>query len=370
METVRALSVEIGPRPACSRAEQRAAEWCAARLSESGYRVDVEEFASRPNYALWYSVYLSLSAVGALLIVPLPFVAVVVGAVAFVVYARDADGRPVIKPRRAVSRNVVALPPTSEPPELIVMAHMDSARSSPSFHPRLVAGFRSSVLLLNGAMAAVPLLGAAVWIYEVERELPGTMWIPSGLVAGYLVFAAGLLLYGHFRMPLLAGANDNATGVAVLMRLAQSGPERGIWYVVTGSEEVGMIGVQAFFHSHAHEIAGARFLNIDNVGAGTLLALEAEGALRERRADGYLLDSAEEAGAEARPFRGLPTDATPLLSRRRKALTLLAVTDRGTPANWHLPTDVIDNVEPSVVDLATDVARHVVRSVVSAEVPG
>lgn len=368
MDAVRALSVEIGPRPACSKAEQRAAEWCAARLSESGYRVDVEEFPSRPSYALWYSAFLLLSAAGALLIVPLPLVAMLAGAAGLVLYARDSDGRPLIKPQGAVSRNVVARPSSDKAPALIVMAHLDSARSAPSFHPRVVAGFRTSVLLLNTALVAVPLLGGVAWIYEAGRELPSVMWIPSGALAAYLVFATGLLLYGYFRMPLVAGANDNASGVEVLLRLAESEPAGRVWYVVTGSEEVGMIGAQAFLDGHASEIAGARFLNIDNVGAGRLLAVEAEGALRERRADGYLLDSAGETGAETRPFRGLPTDATPLLARRRKALTLLAVTERGVPANWHWPTDVIDNLDPAAIEGAAEAARHVLRSVVDPEV--
>lgn len=369
MDAVRALAVEIGPRPACSKEERRAADYCAARLSRAGYQVEIEEFASRTNYALWYAAYLLLSALGALLIPVAPLAGLLLGVAGFVLYARDAEGRPLITPRGGTSRNVVARSRSSAPPEVIVMAHLDSARASLSFHPRFVGGFRTSVTLLNIALVAVPAVAGGVWVIEAGREPPSSAWWIGAGLAIYLFFAIGLLVHGHLRMPLVAGANDNASGVEVLLQLADKRLDAGVWFVVTGSEEVGMLGAAAFLRAHQHEIGRARLLNIDNVGAGELLAVTAEGVLRERRAEGWLIDSAIEAGATQRPFRGLPTDATVAMVRKVPSLTLLAVGDNGTPANWHWPSDVVENVNTESVQRAVEVAEHVVRSCVAEATP-
>jgi hypothetical protein len=166
------------------------------------------------------------------------------------------------------------------------------------------------------------------------------------------------------KVALVAGANDNASGVEVLLRVAADGPP-GTWFVVTGSEEVGMLGAQAFFERHRAAVGGARVLNLDSLGAGRVTAVSEEGILQARRADARMLDEAEEAGAEVRPFRSLPTDATPLLARKIPALTLIGLNERGVPPNWHWKTDTPEHIDESVLQAATGIARAVVWSQVS-----
>ena len=368
MEAIRALADEIGPRPACSSAERRAAEWCAGRLSELGFDVTTEEFHSRASLAPWHASYFAGSLVAALLVIPLPLIAAVLGAASLVLYARDADGRLVVRPHGPLSRNVIARGRATRDPEVVVVAHIDSPRAAPGFHPRVVGSLRTSVTLLHGILVLVPLLGGGAWIAEAGRELPSSLWIVTGVLAAYLAVAIANLLIGHSRAIDVAGANDNASGVEVLLRLARMDWGGKVWFVVTGSEEVGMLGVQDFLERHAAEVAGARFLNIDSVGAGSLLAVSEEGVLRERRSNRYMLDIAEEVGAEGRAFRSFPTDGTALIARRAQALTLLAVGEDEVPPNWHWPTDVSANVDPAALDRATAVARHVVEGAVLMEV--
>jgi hypothetical protein len=369
MDAVRALADEIGPRPAGSPAERRAAEWCAARFSEMGLDVTREEFPSRTSLALWHAAYFTGSLVAALLIIPLPLVAALLGLASLVLYARDADGRMLIRPRGPLSSNVIARSRAARTsPEVVVVAHVDSARSAPSFHPRAIGSLRASVTILHGVLIVVPLLGAGAWVAEAGRELPSTLWIPALALAAYLALVIANLLVGHLRMTDVPGANDNASGVEVLMRLARMDWGEKVWFLVTGSEEVGMLGIQDFLENHTHEVGGARFLNVDSVGAGRLLAVSEEGVLRERRSNRFMLDIAEEVGAEGLPFRGFPTDGTALLARRIQALTLLAVGDDEVPPNWHWSTDVSANVDPAAVERATAVARHVVEGAVLMEV--
>lgn len=362
MEAVRALAEEIGPRPPGSKEEERAARWCAARLSEYGYAVDVESFPSRRAYQGWYALYFLIAAAGAMLVVPAPVAAMILGSAAVVLYARDADGRPLLRPRAVESRNVVARRPGA--PKLVVTAHLDSARASLSFHPRVAASLRSFVVGLHTALLFVPVLAAIAWVAQVDSGLPGALWIASGAPAAYLLLAAALQVHTLLRMPLVPGANDNASGVEVMMRLARSGPD-GVWFVATGSEESGMLGIQAFLDGHAHEVGTARFLNIDSVGAGEIVAAWEEGSVRAHEADPAMLAVAEAAGAAAASYRVLPTDATVVLTRRLKGLSLLAVDDRGVVPNRHWTTDITGAVDGVALDRAEAIARAVMTSVVA-----
>ena len=296
-----------------------------------------------------------------------PLVAALTGGLAFVLYARDAEGRPFIAPRGGTSRNIVARSPGVGRPALVVVAHMDSARASMSFHPRLVGNIRVSIVVLNVALAAVPIIGGAAWVAEAGRELPTALWLPAIVLAAYLLFGAGLQVHSLVRMPFVAGANDNASGVEVLMRAATELRGRPVWFVVTGSEEAGMIGAQAFLRRHVREVGGAPVLNIDNVGAGRLVAASDEGILRSRPANGYLLDVAQAAGAEIAPWRAFPTDATVVMAHRLPALTLIALDDRGVPPHWHWPSDVAAAIDPSTIAAAAAIVRSVAAACLDEE---
>jgi hypothetical protein len=99
--------------------------------------------------------------------------------------------------------------------------------------------------------------------------------------------------------------------------------DRPVWIVLAGAPEAGTAGIEALLDEHAHDVAGAAWLNLAPAEGAEVVAVSEEGTWRERRADRGLMGAAEEAGAEVRPYRAAPTNATPLLARRRRALTLL-----------------------------------------------
>jgi hypothetical protein len=339
MDVWRTLAEEIGPRPPCSEGERRAASWCARRLGGLGFKVDVEHFSARRDSHSWFAAYFCLSCAGALLIVPLPLVAALLGAVALVLYARDVEGRPVVRPRGGVSSNVVARPVDSTEPRAVVLAHIDSGRSSPRARPS-----RAAVVAVNAAMVAVPFIASVAWIAEVDRELPDGLWVPSVVLAVFLLVMVGLELHAATRAPFVDGANDNASGVEVLMRVAATRPS-DVWFVLTGASEAGMLGIQAFLQAHDSEVGDALFINIDTVGCGDLKVALEEGVLWPRDAYGGLIAAAEANGAEAVPWLVTSTDATALLARRYKVASLLRTNDRGELPNSHRPTDVVSNVD-------------------------
>lgn len=302
-------------RPPCSESERAAAEQAVLRLGEDGYAVDLETFDTRASADPWRAVYAGLSALAATTMSSRPLVAVVVGIVAVVLHARDADGRALVRHASCSSVNVVARPPHASRPALVIVASLRHRA------PRLSAETtRALVLSLQSLMVAIPAAGAAAWVYEAEADLPNALAV-AGLTAASLVAVLALSLY----RPPSEGA---VTGPAleVVLDLAAAVRDRPAWIVLTGASEAGTAGIEALLAGNPGAVAGAAWLNLAPGEGPRAVAVSEEGTWRERRADRWLMGVAEEAGAEVRPYRAAPTNATPLLARRRRALTLLVPT--------------------------------------------
>jgi hypothetical protein len=165
-------------------------------------------------------------------------------------------------------------------------------------------------------MVAIPAGWAIAWIAEVEAQLPplvGTV----GVAAPLAVVALGLLLY---RPP--GNSRGVSPAAAVLLDLAPLLGDSPVWLVATGAAESPADAVRGLLEEHPRELAGCVWLNLAPGASDGVVAVSEEGAWRERRSDRWLLDAAEEAGALVRPYRA-STSVTPLLARRRRALTLL-----------------------------------------------
>ncbi|MDQ3914708.1 MAG: hypothetical protein M3323_05155 [Actinomycetota bacterium] len=303
------------PRP-CSEPEDDALRSVAIALQERGYAVDVEEFGSRPSGDPWLAAYAGLAVVAVLSVYVVPVLTATLGAVAVVLHARDSEGRPLLRRHSCTGRNVVARSPAAPAPVLVVVAPAEVVPSR--FAERTQ---RALLVSLQSGMAAVAAGGAAAWVAEGETELPVSV-AAGGAVAAAAVAALAIVLYGSGRpTTALRGTLD------VLLRLAPELRDDAVWLVASGGRRAGMTGIQAFLDAHP-ETGGAWWLNLEPAPGGEVYAVSEEGTWRERRADRFLLGAAEQAGAGVRPCRAAPTDATVLLARRRRALTLMV----GAPA--------------------------------------
>jgi hypothetical protein len=143
--------------------------------------------------------------------------------------------------------------------------------------------------------------------------------------------------------------------------------EKEVWFVATGAEEVGTCGMQALLDDYGDELRDALIINIDNVGAGQLSWITAEGMARRYRAAQRVIGLVKRASREReilvkpRVYKGLSTDATPALARGFKAMTLMAFDNSGLPLNWHWKTDTSENIEPEVVERVADLVTEMIR---------
>lgn len=370
LDWVRLLADEVGPRRPTSPGERRAAELVRDGLREAGVEAELEPFRGYSTFAA-PSGALAASALAPVLLPPRRRLLRALPAAA-AACALVAEGSLVRTPlsdalSRRSSQNLVAtIEPVGDAERTIcLLCHLDTSRSGLMFHPAF-ARYLSSFLAAQGI---------AVLAQATDPILAGTRTGRALLAGTRALISAGaaLLLERELRGEDVPGANDNASGVAVVASLATELARRPLGssrvvVLMTGCEEAGMLGARAFLESR--DPSSWLFLNFDNVGAATLHYLREEGLLRKWDADSALAAIAARIASQRpelglRPSSGpigLTYDATPVLARGGRALTLVAADD-GLIPNYHWPTDTTENVDPGALDRALEVGREMLGAI-------
>ncbi|HSK47602.1 MAG TPA: M28 family peptidase [Coriobacteriia bacterium] len=229
IDYARTLAEEIGPRPATTDSEHRAAEWLATTFGSYGLETEVHEFDAPRTYAWAYVIYhlLTLLAAFAAGFASFPPFAVwaalaVSAIVAFFLWS-DLDtrwGLTRLMPK-GPSQNVIArhVPRTRRGERLrriVVVAHYDSARSSLAFSPGMVGSFPTTFALMKWCTYLTPVM-ILLMVLPFTASLEPGLWYATMAVAAYLVVPLFINVHRELFMPLVAGANDNASGVAAML---------------------------------------------------------------------------------------------------------------------------------------------------------
>ncbi|HET7052346.1 MAG TPA: M28 family peptidase [Solirubrobacterales bacterium] len=365
-------------RTPCSPGERRAAEWLGGRMSTiDGVEADLED---EPSWGTFppTSVGLTLTGVlGALLTLRgRRALGALLAAVAGAGIVDEAQIGPRIA-RRLVRRrrqtvNVVARAgdPDGET-TLVVLAHHDAAQTGAVFDQTLQRKLHERApRLVERSKASPPLwwLGPAGPLFTLVGASAGPRLSRLGGWTGMALGAlAAALLADVWRGETVPGANDNLSGVACLVALAELLRERPIdglrvLLVSCGAEETIQDGILAFMARHRDELdpATTRFVNLDTVGSPHLVLLDAEGLVRLEEYHGpWLCDlvqrRAEELGiALHRGYRfRVSTDSVVPSRAGYPTATLVSMTDWRAQANYHLPSDVPANLDYGTVADAT-----------------
>jgi hypothetical protein len=368
------LASQIGPRRPASRAERTAAEWLREQLREAGVDAKLEPFGAYSTFALPQSVPL----VAALAAGPIARRHAALGggmallALGLAAAEDDLRLRPLSRLlARRRSQNLVATvePHGAAKRTLCLVSHIDASRSGLLFHPAVAPRLRPLLAATSAALtaqAASPVL---------DRALPGRAALT--IARAWLAGALALLAERELRGNDVPGANDNASGAALTAALAAevaASPLEStrVVLLVSGAEEAGTLGADAFLRSH--DTSGWLFVNFDGVAApATLRYLPREGLLRTVAADPGLIEVAAgiasrrpELGLEpAQRLVGLTYDATPVLARGGRALTISAQDE--TIPNYHRPTDDFDNIDVDVLARALELGRELIASIERGE---
>jgi acetylornithine deacetylase/succinyl-diaminopimelate desuccinylase-like protein len=362
-------------------------EVAAHRLRERFERVGCTAWVDEEEYYDGYArLHATLSAVGALAGLaaltgrarPLGFLA---GAGAAAAIADDCANWSRFA-RRALSEkrttwNVVAEAGDPDADRtLVVMAHHDAAPTGFIFDD---SGQRIANDLAPDVIEAIDTALPMWWpvIGGPALSALGALTGRRGLAAAGLVLSAGSAasFADIARDRIVPGANDNLTGVAVLMAVAESlqaEPVEGVRVLLAscGAEEVLQGGVYAFVERHLKPLDPGRtlVLNIDTVGCPRLILIEGEGPVVMEDYCGpefrdLIARVAEDAGIELR--RGMrartSTDAVVPSHAGYPTATIGSMNAWKGLDNYHKPTDVPENVDYATVEDAARLAEAVTR---------
>ncbi len=257
-----------------------------------------------------------------------------------------------------------------QPGTLVVLAHHDAPQTGVLFDQTLQRRlYELAPQLLERVKKPLPQwwIGLAGPLCTIAAALGRR---PRLARAGVVIGALGAALVADvWRSPTVPGANDNLSGVAVLVALAELLRERPlpvrVLLVSCGAEETLQDGVRAFLARHRHELQpdGTWFVNLDTVGSPHLVMLEGEGPVWMEDYAGPWLRDLLAARAQSldidleRGFRARASTDSVIPSRAGYPIaTLLSITDWRSPANYHLRSDVPANLDYATV---ADAARLV-----------
>lgn len=366
---VKHLSVTIGPRGSTTDKERAGHTYVKQTLGALGYAPVEEKFIS--GYSVYQPFYIALGLIliawalfytqgpaGALAAVALSLL--VTFSVARELLVKDNPLRwlsPV-----GESQNVYAVAPAAAERKrrAVIAAHVDSHRTPLIWLNR--TAFR--IYRLITALGILSLLLLTV-LFIAGLFAPSNPLLRSLSIYPAAVVALAFLMavQAHFTR-FTPGANDNASGVGVLLSFAErlkAGPlaNTEVILLATGCEEVGYYGMADFIRRHAAEFPDARYLIVDNVAgkdAGPCY-LRSEGLALPRKHDPGLLALADrlaqdrpDLGAYSYSQQGANSDAIHALNAGLPALTFMGYTRDGWIPNWHNPSDRYENMDALTLD--------------------
>ncbi len=376
---VEELSVRIGPRPAASDGERRALDYVADELRKTCQEVrrlpvkgipgqfPIRTLVLLGGAILVYCVYWLVESPQAMLTYLLTFFAL-------------SKLIPIARRRASAtsereSENVIGILPAAGESRgnLVLCAHLDSSKASrvpgelwPKINRLRVRALVPVVFLMSVA-------AALRWIDMRVTFAPLSVW--QAIRAFGLAFSVASLLFQLFYLYISRGdsyspgANDNASGVGVVLALSQHLHETppthlDTYYVLFTAEEVGLIGSERFAKETELPKDSTYVINLDMVGAGKQLCyVRGSGLIPPRFTDSELNALFREAYAAIKShyyFMG-NTDFASFVAKGFRAASLCTKGDSQARLVYHTELDTIDYIDVDSLQLAADTVSQAVR---------
>ena len=313
-EEIEGLAAFEGRGPG-SDAERRAAGHLSDRLEEMGREAEVESIEVWPRWPLTYAIHVTLAVAGSVISVTVPVVGALLVLIAVILTFLDAIGMAITTRRllgRRSSQNVISREDGDKPGDLYLVAHYDAGRGGLVFNGTLQERRAAlSARLKRNIGPLQPVFWSMVVVLVcVLIRLPGIdnkiLTIIQFVFTVVLIVALPMLLDTALAKPV-PGANDNASGVATALALVERFGGRLEYFDVhllfTGSQEALSLGMRSFLKKRKGDIDVARsvFLNLDEVGRGTVRFTLKEGLLLPIESHEQLVTLCEELVEDQEP---------------------------------------------------------------------
>ena len=172
-----------------------------------------------------------------------------------------------------------------------------------------------------------------------------------------------VILSAHFDSWKGPGANDNASGVGVLLELARhfrslkTLPPFSMRFVAFGAEELGMLGAKAYLERHQSDLQNCDLLfNIDTVGGNKGIFAETRSSNVPEWLRAAVSDAGKDLGLEITAANGMGSDHRVFMQAGIVA-TNIAISG----AKTHSPEDVPESVSADSLEKAARIVAAVVE---------
>ncbi len=384
MNHISVLAGEIGFRVATTEGEHRAANYIEQEMHSYGLQeIRQEPFpcATESMSSIFPYLYTALSSSLIAPLVPLlGFTGLLAAPATLMSEFRTNKGPVTWLTRKGTSHNVIGILPArgEVKSRIVLLTHYDSVRVRNFMKPHDGKSSRRFLMPLLG-LAYVAALGSSALGFVARRRknkalVRKTQGISSAAGITMLTMATPLLMGNMIRGIDGEGANDNASGVAVLLSLAEQMAQTPlehteVWFVATGGEEIGLVGARAFADKHGKTLKDAYFFAVDTVGAGRIHYTVQENFLGSADVSHDVVDilvTASEKGSHtAMPYmlRAGGTDAGAMLAKHFKAASISCLIKDGKFPEINWPTDTRKYVEPETPPKVTAFVKDVLYEI-------
>ena len=360
LKHIRKLVLEIGPRPAGSLNETKAIYYAKEVMSDLGYKTNIVSFPFSPPKI----IHVISLIIGTLLIFAglyfnkFPFVSIWMPFI--VVLLLEIDKKISAKyPKTGISQYLI----TEEPeeyhgPNLLICAHLDSAR---------IIGYKNESLrwIYNHTLPIIQRVSFLITFSSiiVLAGMNFPIWYRYLIIAISLTVGCWIILSESVIKILNSeiyspGANDNASGVGVLLALAEyyktiSQTKICPKFLLTGAEETGMHGSQ-YFVNKLNNTSSMVVINLDMVGTGkNLYYVKNEGLIFQQSTDKSINRLLESVATNIKPiaFTVRSGDYAPFVKKGIAAVSLQMGGSKDGELAYHSQFDTVELIDPVALEL-------------------
>jgi hypothetical protein len=261
------------------------------------------------------------------------------------------------------SRNVIAKATAAAPgkPPILVTANLDSPRAARPASPALL------MLMMAG-------MGALVALFAFGIPNPSVLLRQVALIPGLIALILLVQMALAQRAKFSAGANGNASAVAIALdlagRLAQQPPaQRDVVLAFTGCGEVDAAGLHALVKARGSELKGALHVAISHAGGPHPLALiRCEQFTTNVEADAGLLALGEKTAqacgepVQTRIFKLGHGEMSAGARNGLRSVGLMRLDSAGQPVNWRAASDTAGAMDEASLQQAADFTWHFIQA--------
>ena len=345
----------IKDRTSASKGEHEASVLLKNRLDQIGLDTIVENF----SFSFSFAKVLMLCAIFGIIAAWIPYsyliISIILFALAIISYFGECTSEFIfwrkIFPFQKSTNVIGKIQAKQEKLKIIISAHYDTAHCGCIYNPYIVnkvGPTKIGPLLLPFILLCCL---AITWFVGIFTGIFILKLIFSILLGIFVI-----LLMQYELAPPTPGAADNASGVAIVLSLAEHlkinniYPDISFYFLLTGSEESHMIGMQKFMKKHKNEFDknNTFFINFDTIGSSKLLKYTvSEGFMITQKYLPYLvsLTAKLENLFDIKPIHITGhTDALIPAILGYNSINFISFNENNVPDHYHWFTDIPDNI--------------------------